>query len=85
MTQSFTGDINTNGSWATVASETGLNLAAGKKFNMQIQNIADLKIRDAVFTLKNEKFDYTTISAPLYIRTNGNVPCILTMLETVNS
>ena len=81
MTQSFTGDIGTNGDWVNVASETGLNLTEGSKFNMQIQNIADLKVRDAVFSFKNEKFDYVAISAPLYIRTEGSIPCKLTILE----
>lgn len=78
--QSFTGTINTDGEFETVASLTSLTLTSGKKFNMQIQNVAYLKEGDAVFCFNNEKFDYTVGSNDLYIKTVAG-SCVLTMLE----
>lgn len=78
--QSFTGTINTNGEFESVATLTDLTLTTGKKFNMQIQNVAYLKEGDAVFCFNNEKFDYTVGSNDLYIKT-PLTSCELTMLE----
>lgn len=77
---SYTGSINTNGSFETVANLTSLTLTSGKTYTMQIQNIAELKIADAIFTIANNPiFTLTASDDDVYIKTNGYVT--LTILE----
>ena len=52
----------------------------GKTYSIQIQNIAELKIADAIFTLENEKLALTQGEDDIYIRTPG-LPAIFTILE----
>lgn len=78
--QSYTGVINTNGEWVSVATATELTLTSGKTYNMQIQNTGYLKVGDAEFCFSCEKFDYKATSDTLYIKTMGS-PCTLTILE----
>ena len=80
-TASFTGEVNTQGDFETVASVTSLTLTSGNTYNIQIQNTAILKVADAEFTFKNEKFNYVASSDDLYIKTEGAIPCVLTVLE----
>lgn len=80
MAQSFTGVINTNGEWETVSSLTNITFAEGTTYNMQINNLAYLKIGDAVFSFNCEKFDYKAGTDDLYIKTNNN-SCTLSILE----
>lgn len=76
---SYTGTINTQGEFETVASLTGLTLTSGKTYTIQIQNIGYLKVADAVFCLKNEIATWTQSTDDLYLKTNGIA--ILTILE----
>lgn len=78
--QSFTGVINTNGDWETVASLTNITFTEGTTYNIQINNLAYLKIGNAVFSFNGEKFDYKASSDDLYIKTNNN-SCTLSILE----
>lgn len=82
--QSFTGTINTDGEFESVATLTELTLTSGKKFNMQVQGVASLKVGDAVFVFKDEKFDYKASSEDLYIKTSKYRSCTLTILEVEN-
>ena len=76
---SFTGVVNTEGQFKTVASEASLTLTSGKSYTIQIQNIGYLKVADAEFCLKNQIFTWTQASDDLYIKTDSDV--ILTILE----
>ena len=79
-TTSFTGLVNTNGEFETVESVTGLTLTSAKKYTIQVQNIAELKVADAVFTLENTIINYLQSSDALYIKT-GSLGAVLTVLE----
>ena len=79
--QSFTGTINTNGEFAEVSELTDVTFSSGTTYNMQIQNVAYLKVGDAVFCFNNEKFDYKASSDTLYIKTATGSACELTILE----
>ena len=93
MVNSFTGNISTNGNWETIESLTvgvpGSNFTGfnkGLKYNMCIQNTAEIRIGDAIFPCQNIKFDYTPGDDDIYIKTNNsifnNTYCILTILES---
>lgn len=78
--QSYTGSINTNNEYVSVASETGVTFTNGNSYTMQVQNSAYLKIGDAEFYVSNEKFQYKAGSETLYIKTSLS-GCVLTILE----
>jgi len=80
MTNSYTGIIDTNGEFVKVAEVADFTFTQNAKYVMQIQNQAYIKIADAVFSVANEKFQYTATSDDLYIKTNAG-SCILTILE----
>lgn len=77
--QSATVTVNNN-TFETVDSVASVSLTAGTTYTMQIQNIAEVKIADAIFTVENEKFLYKAGTEDLYIKTPG-LPCVLTILE----
>ena len=89
MANSFTGVINTNGEFVTVESVTvgveGSNFTGftiGKFYNIQVQNLADFKVGDAIFTL-GDRYQFLIIKArtdTLYIKTDV-IPAKLTILE----
>lgn len=78
-TNSCTETINTNGEFVTVAEAADFTFTQDKTYSMQIQNTAELKIADAIFTIRDEKFSYKATSDDLYIKCS--IPCILTILE----
>lgn len=80
MANSFTGTINTNGEFKTINELTGLTLTSGKTYTFQVQNMAELKIDKAVFTLYNEKFTWTQGADTVYIKTSSS-SAVLTVLE----
>lgn len=69
-----------NTTFETIASLASITLTASKTYSMQVQNIAEIKIADAIFTFENEKFQFTQADDDIYIRTLG-VPAVLTILE----
>jgi len=73
----------TNQDYETVASLANITLTSGKKYNMQVQNKAFIKLADAEFLLeKNEKFSFTQDDDDLYIKiVDVFNPTILTILE----
>lgn len=89
MANSFTGQINTNGEFVTVESvtvgvegSTFTGFTEGKSYNIQVQNVADLKVGDAIFTL-GDRFQFLTYKAgtdDMYIKTDV-IPTKLTILE----
>ena len=80
---SYTGEINTNGEWATIASLTSFTFVEDTPYWIQVQNIAEIKIASAEFTVHNEKFKYTQLEDDIYIKTNERV--VLTILETTEN
>lgn len=70
----------TNTSYETIASIANITLTNGKTYAMQIQNIASIKIADAEFVFKDEKFQLTQDADDVYIKTFG-IPATLTILE----
>lgn len=70
----------TNSTFETIASLASITLTVGKTYSMQIQNIAEIKIADTIFTINNEKFTWTQANDAIYIRTPG-LPAMLTVLE----
>lgn len=78
-TVSYTGIINTNGTYETVESLTGLTLTSGKTYSMQIQNIGYIKIADAEFCINNQIFTFTQGEDSLYFKSNS--PAIFAILE----
>ncbi len=78
---SYTGTIDTKGEFKSIASLTGITFSSGTSYTMQIQNMALLKIGDAVFTITvNEPFTYTAGEETLYMKTCYG-QCVLTVLE----
>ena len=81
-TNSYTGSITTNGEFKTINELTGFTFTAGKAYTMQIQNIAELKIADAIFTIVgNPIFTLTATGDAIYLKTNGYAT--LTILENL--
>ena len=70
----------TNTSYETIASLASITLTASKTYSMQIQGIAYIKIADAEFCFKDEKFVFTQDTDDIYIKTPG-LPATLTILE----
>ena len=78
-TTSFTGTISTS-TYTDVETLTSLTLTEGKAYTIQVQNIANLKIADAEFTLNNILLKLTKTSDDWYIKGNN---AVLTILENV--
>ena len=76
---SYTGTINTNGTYETVESLTELTLTSGKTYTIQIQNIGYIKIADAEFCVNNQIFTFTQGDDDLYFKSNA--PAIFAILE----
>lgn len=70
----------TNTSYETLASVADITLTNGKTYAMQIQNLAYIKIADAEFVFKDEKFQLTQSSDDVYIKTTA-LGATLTILE----
>ena len=68
-TQSFTGKINTNGEYQTLASLTSITFTSGKSYTINIDGSAYLKIADAEFPVNNERFPLTQGADDVYIKT----------------
>lgn len=69
-----------NTAFETIASLAEITLTSSKTYSMQIQNTAEIKIADAIFLMKDEKFQFTQDDDDIYIRTLG-IPAVLTILE----
>ena len=89
---SFNGTVKTNGDFVTVESVTvGVSgssftgFTSEKVYNCYIGNKAYLKIGDYVVPVFNEKFDYKAGSDDIYIKTNYNTECALSILENEES
>lgn len=70
----------TNTSYETIASLADITLTNGKTYAMQIQNLAYIKIADAEFVFKDEKFQLTQGADDVYIKTTA-LGATLTILE----
>lgn len=80
MANSFTGTINTNGEFKSIDELTGLTLASGKTYTIQVQNMAEFKVDNAIFTLYNKELTWTQGADTAYLKTSG-VDAVLTILE----
>lgn len=76
---SYTGVVNTNGEFVSLATTTGFSFSEGNTYSMQIQNTAYLKVGNAVFCFRDEKFQYKASSDDLKIKTYGDV--VVSILE----
>ena len=79
-TQSFTGTINTQGTYQTLASISGLTFTSGKSYTIQITGTADLKIANAKFPLRDERFPFSQGDDTAYIKT-GWLGATIAILE----
>ena len=80
-TVSFTGRINTNNEFSDVATLTGITFTIGNTYGIQIQNIGEVKLADAIFTVTDDKpFNFTCGTDDLYIKTN-ELGAMLTVLD----
>lgn len=79
-TQSFTGNINTNGQFETLESLTGITFTEGKNYTIQITGTADLKIANAKFPLRDERFPFSQGDDTAYIKT-GWLGATIAILE----
>lgn len=72
----------TNSSFETIASLASITMTSGKTYSIQVQNIAEIKIADAVFTVQDKDGIGTLTQGDddVYIRTPG-IPAKLTILE----
>ena len=77
---SYTGFINTNRLYETIASVASFSFTSGKKYVIQVRGSAEIKIANAEFEVRNEKFEYDAGDDTIYIKTDG-VGCTLTILE----
>lgn len=78
--QSYTGIINTNGEFENVATLTGVTFTQGNTYTVQIQNLAWVKIADAIFEVGGKPFTYKAGSSDLEVKT-PNANAIISVLE----
>lgn len=71
----------TNTEYETLDSLLNDTLVQGNKYALQIQNIAYVKIADAEFTFKDEKFQWTQGSNDVYVKATPTT-ATLTILES---
>ena len=80
--QSYTGSINTNGEFVDVETLTGITFTPGNNYSVQIQNLAEWKVADAVFTiLTDDVWNFLGGSDTPYIKTVLG-DCTLTIYES---
>jgi len=79
-TDSYTGSINTNEAYESIETLTELTFTVGNTYAIQVQNIAEVKVADAEFTINSiTPFNFTQGDDTIYIRTHGVV--VLTILD----
>lgn len=82
MANLYTGEINTNGEYKTLSSETGLTFENESKYTIQIQNSAWLRegtIGEGFYINNDTPFIYTTGDSALYIKTVAY--CVVNVAE----
>ena len=81
-TQSYTGTINTNNEFADLATLTGITFTSGNTYTIQIQNLAEFKVGDAVFTIyTDDPWNFVAGTDAPYVKTDLQ-DCILTIYES---
>lgn len=81
MAEGYTKTINTNGEFVNLTTDLGITFTSGKSYTIQVQNVADIKIANAIFSLVNQEFTYWAGSVDVYIKTAPRRTCVLTVLE----
>lgn len=79
-TQSFTGVINTQGQYETLASVSELTFTSGKSYTIHVDGSGYLKIANAEFPINNERFSFSQGEDTAYIKT-GTLGATLAVLE----
>ena len=74
--QSFTGCIDTEGSFADIATLASVTFTATKSYKIFVGGQAEIKLANAIFPVSNERFDWVADSTEIKIK-NGSVPCTL--------
>lgn len=83
MANLYTGSIQTNGDYVTLASATSLTFTEGNKYSIQIQNPAYLRegtTGKGFFVNSDVPITYTATSDDLYIKTDFQ-SCIVNIAE----
>lgn len=78
--QSYTGIINTNGVFENVTTLTEVTFTQGNTYTIQIQNLAWVKIADAIFEVGGKPFTYKAGEDELQVKT-PNANAIISILE----
>ena len=68
--KSFTGNVDTNKEWETLASVSSLSFTNGEMYTIYVGGLAEIKLGEAIFPVNNERFYWTPSSggSTLYIR-----------------
>lgn len=83
-TPSNTVTVN-NLDWQTVESVADITMTEGKTYVISIENRGKIKIANAEFPVKNEKFPFTQCQNTLYIKSiDSAYPVVLTIYENEN-
>lgn len=83
MANLYSGSIQTNGDYVTLASATSLTFTEGNKYSIQIQNLAYLRegTTGGGFLINTTTpITYTATSDDLYIKTNYQ-PAVVNIAE----
>lgn len=81
MANLFTGVIETNGEYVTLAEATDLTFTEGNKYSIQIQNMAHLRegtVGEGMLVDSLVPITYTATSDDLYIESNS---CVVNIAE----
>lgn len=81
MANLFTGVIETNGDYVTLAEATDLTFTEGNKYSIQIQNMAYLRegtVGEGMLVNSLVPITYTATSDDLYIKSNS---CVVNIAE----
>ena len=78
---SFTGNINTEGQFESVATLTDLSITSGKTYTLQVRNFVQLRLGDGIIDVNTtDPFTYVAGSDDLEINTPQGAT-LLTVIE----
>lgn len=76
MANLYTGEIDTEGQYKSLASETGVTFTADTKYTIQIQNSAWIRegeTGEGFYINDSTPFTYTAGASTLYVKTLSNI------------
>lgn len=86
---SVTAEVSTNGEWELITDvavgENFTGFTKSKTYSIGISNSAEIKIGDAIFPFRDEKFSFTMGDDAPYIKTGYSLMsdgrCVISILE----